>query len=214
MKAIGAGVFPVTNLAMVPDCYAPCASFTYGGHLVMRATCAISAGTVLRCKYTDHMWGLMQSKDDEIFAQDVFGSCKDGVTDDVGDLVMEPFFLKCVRCPGKVQSKCLSCELEYNTIGPVPNMPKLSTYNHKEVVGMANVLVQRYQRTRNEVRRRRVYTETDLDNIREVISYFDRYVYLPCTIHRDAQLMYIIVMNHITSAVLHDERNGPGCTIC
>ena len=214
MKAIGVGVFPVTRLAMVPTSYAPCASFTHGGHLVMRATCAMSAGTVLRCNYTDHMWGLMPSKDDEIFAVDVFGSCNDGGTDDVNSLAMKHFFLKCVRCSGRVQFKCLLCDLEYSTISPVPDMPNLTTYDYLEVVGMLNDIVQRYQCTRNEIRRRRSYTVTDLDNIREVITLFDKYVLLPNTVHRDAQLMYIIVMNHMTSTVLHDERTGPGCTIC
>lgn len=214
MKAIGAGIFPVTSLAMVAGSYAPCASFTHGRHLVMRATCAISAGTVLKCTYTDHIWKLLPYNDDEIFAQDVFGSRNGKVIDDVGDLVIEPFFLKCVRCPGKVESKCLRCNLEYNTVGPVPNKPSLSTYNHGDVKQMVNTLLSRYQRIRNEFRRRRSYTEADLDDIREVIAYLDRYVYLPCTMHRDAQLMYIIIMNHMTSAVLHEEGNGPGCSIC
>ncbi|XP_063856656.1 SET and MYND domain-containing protein 4-like [Scylla paramamosain] len=213
MKAVGAGVFPVINLAMGCESYAPCAYFTYGEHLVMRATRTIRAGTVLRCMYSDHIWERMPKEDDEIFAQDVFKCIRDGVIEDVGDLVLGELSLRCVKCQGKVKSVCFKCNLEYNKISPVPGIPNLTTYDHQEVMAMVNELVRRYQRTRSGIRNRLCST-TDLDNVREIISCFDKYVHLPNTVHRDAQLMYIIIMNHMTCSVYHDKMTAPGCSIC
>ena len=213
MKAVGAGVFPVTNLTMYHESFVPCVYFNHGEHLVMRTTRAVPAGTVLKCRYSTLMWDCMSTQNDEIFAQDVFSCINSDIVEEVGELVVEELSLKCVKCLGKVTSVCSKCNLEYDKVSPVPGIPNLFTYDHQEVMAMVNELVWRYQRTRGKLRRS-VTGMQELNNVRELISYFDKYVHLPNSVHRDAQLMYIIIMNHLTCSVYHDKTSGPGCSIC
>lgn len=212
MKVIAAGVFPVTNLTMTSGCYSPCAPFTHGPYLVTRATCAMPAGTMLTCKYTTFLWQAMRNKDDENYVQDLYG-CSQEFADEIDEMPFESYYLKCVRCPGKVDAKCLNCDLEYNMVAPIPGMPGKFTYDYNELRSKAEDLIEHYRATRAIIQEIGVSSSIDIESICTLIRFFDEHVHLPSEIHRDARMMYITVMHHRTASVANDVTSRPGCTI-
>lgn len=211
MKVFAAGVFPVTNLVMMYSCYAPVAPFTHGPYLVTRATSAIPAGTILTCKYTPFVWHMLRSNDDENFVRDFYGCSQDD--EEYDELPYEKLYLKCVRCPGKVDGKCLSCGIEYNMVAAIPGMPGKFTYNYKKVLAKVYKLIDIYSDIRDQIRETGVPVTVNMGSICELINFFDEHVHLPSEIHREAQLSYITVMNHLTCSVMHDGIEKPGCMI-